>query len=61
MWKIVKINFLVTFVLLLIVEIILLSLNFIYDGVPMYRHFNLSEDQVISYKQKKFKQNKLEI
>ncbi len=61
MWKIVKINFLVTFTLLLIIEIILLSLNFIYDGVPMYRHFNLSEDQVISYKQKQFKKNKLEI
>ena len=55
-----QINFLVTFVLLLIVEITLLSLNFIYDGVPMYRHFNLSEDQVISC-DRKFKQNKLEI
>ena len=61
MWKVIKINLIVGFILVLFVEVILISLNFIFDGVPMYRHFNITRDQVISYKQNKFKEGKLNI
>ena len=60
MWKVIKINLLVGFFLILLVEIILISLNFLFDGVPMYRHFNLKGDQVISYKKYKFQSNNLD-
>jgi hypothetical protein len=55
MWKVFKINFLIFFTLIFFLEVFLISLNFIFDGVPLYRQFNLSEDQIISYKQKKSK------
>lgn len=55
MWKVVKINLLIFVILILFIEVFLASLNFIFDGVPLYRQFNLSEDQIISYKQKNYK------
>ena len=55
MWKVVKINLLIFLILILFIEVFLASLNFIFDGVPLYRQFNLSEDQIISYKQKNYK------
>ncbi len=60
MWKIIKINFLVGFFLILFVEIILISLNFFFDGVPMYRHFKITENELIPYKKKKFKENNID-
>ena len=61
MWKVIKINFYVTIFLLIFIEVILITLNFIFDGVPLYKHFNITRDQVITYKQKKYKENKLNI
>ena len=55
MWKVVKINLLIFVILILFIEVFLASLNFIFDGVPLYKQFNLSEDQIISYKQKNYK------
>ena len=55
MWKIIKINFLVGFFLILFAEIILISLNFLFDGVPMYRHFKITENELIPYKKKNLK------
>jgi len=60
MWKILKINFLVFLSLIIFLEFFLILLIFIFDGVPLYRHFNLNEDQVISYKQKEYKKKNLE-
>ena len=58
MWKVLKINLLIFVILILFIEVFLVSLNFIFDGVPLYRQFKLSEDQIISYKQKNFKKKK---
>lgn len=54
MSKIIKINFLIFFILILSIELILITLNFIFGGVPIYRQLNLSGDHVVSYYQEKF-------
>lgn len=59
MSKIFRLNILIFVILILFVEIILISLNFIFSGVPIYKQFNISEEEVISYKQKKYLSNKL--
>ena len=54
MIKTIKINILVFFILILFLELIFISLNYIFDGVPLYKHFNLSANQVLSHYQKKY-------
>ena len=61
MWKVVRINLLIFVILILFTEVFLASLNFIFDGVPLYRQFNLSEDQIISYKQKNYKKKNIKL
>lgn len=51
-------NFFAFFILLFLVEIILLSFNFIFDGVSIYKQLNISNDQGISYYQKEYKKKK---
>ena len=58
MWKVIKINLFIVVILILFIWAFLTSLIFIFDGVPLYKQFNLSEDQIISYKQKKYKKKK---
>ncbi len=60
MWKIIKINLIVSLFLIFFIEIILISLNFLFDGVPMYKHFKITENQLISYKKKKFKEHNID-
>ena len=55
MWKILKINLLVSLILILFIEVVLISLNFLFDGVPMYRHFKITDKEVISFKKSEFK------
>ena len=52
MWKIIKINLFVSLFFIFFVEIILISLNFFFDGGPMYKHFNITENELITYKKK---------
>ena len=59
MIKIIKINFLIFIILILFIEIILISFNFIFAGVPIYRQMNLTAEQVISHYQNKFKNNNI--
>jgi hypothetical protein len=58
MIKTIKINILVFFILILFLELIFISLNYIFDGVPLYKHFNLSANQVLSHYQKEYKNKK---
>ena len=59
MSKIIRVNFLIFLILFCIVELILITLNFIFAGVPIYRQLNLSGDHVVPYYQEKFlKENK---
>ena len=58
MIKIIKINILVFFIIILLIEIVLISFNYFFDGVPLYRHFNLDPHQVVSYYQKEYKKKK---
>ena len=58
MIKIIKINILVFFIIILLIEIVLISFNYFFDGVPLYRHFNLDPHQVVSYYQKDYKKKK---
>jgi hypothetical protein len=56
--KTIKINILVFCVLVLFVEIIFISLNYIFDGVAIYKQLNISNVQGISYAQKEYKKKK---
>ena len=58
MLKTIKINILVFCALVFFVEIILISFNHIFDGVALYKQFNISNDQVIFHAQKKYKDKK---
>ena len=59
MIKIIKINFLIFIILLLLIEVVLISFNYIFAGVPIYRQMNLTGEEVISHYQKKYKNNKI--
>jgi len=61
MWKVIRVNFFVLTFIFLLIEIFLITLNFIFDGVPLYRQLNLSEDQIISFKQKKNKKKDIKM
>lgn len=58
MLKTIKINILVFFVLVFFVEIILISFNHIFDGVALYKQFNISNEQGIFHAQNKYKKEK---
>jgi hypothetical protein len=55
MIKTIKINILVFGILVLFFELIFLSLNYIFDGVAIYKQLNVSNVQGISYAQIKYK------
>lgn len=59
MIKIIKINLLIFVILILFIEIVLISFNYIFAGVPIYRQMNLTGEEVISHYQKKYKNNKI--
>ena len=61
MWNIVKINLIIFTCFILTIELFLILLNFIFDGVPLYRQFDLSENQIISYKKKKYEKKNIEL
>ena len=59
MIKIIKIILLVFFILILFIEVILISLNYIFAGVPIYRQMNLKAEQVISHYQNEYRSKKI--
>ena len=55
MLKTIKINLIIIVFFIFIIEFFIITFNYIFGGVPIYRQFNISVEEVVSYKQAKYK------